>query len=1296
MLNSVLIFGAIITIGLFLINNGTANADSQVSVIQIGDPDHVAKGLVSTTVDGGPDEIPGIHPVLYSLARDDDFLRTIDPNNSGITTSTTQLSLSLDLCDGICPVTISGGNGLAKDPISGKLYAILKVDTCNDGCYEKHLVTINATSGNATEIGEIGIDYEGLAFNSTGTLFGLSAKGTETPALLSIINTNDATITPFIDVITGNSTDEAIAFNPDDGFLYHASGGGLIDSEVSPLFFEKIDSTSGTRTSIEVSPSDTIYNRHVAGITYSANDHAFFWTDTLVGDTLFKVTLVGPSITNTVNNTSPKWGLDHVGASGNATGFAGKSILIQWGDGLSDTIPGASPWGPVSHIYNSAAVGTHTVNATLIDSLSLPEATSANTEVIVQKHSTTLSLNQLGDVVAGTGVSAIGNLTDLDNNLGIDGKQITFAGTGATGIIPPVNTSGITFFDSTGMIVDSCPACTPMLGSSKILHLHSNSIIGFPNGTIGVAITLQDMGTNGFQIRVTNGLGVQSLYSGSASSPDITVFSPPSDPDGIASIEITSITGGNPGLFGISEIKTANPGGDPTTIYDTGVGNVALGTYSNLEVLAGSYSSIGPTSSVVTSGLTVQASFAGDAVYSASSSSIVSYSTIIPTFGVGGTETSGIVTKTATPFTTVFCSNLDPDTDRDSLCNSWESGPGVPYTVGANTFHYPLTGANQNHKDIFVEADAMNGVWSATYQNSINDVITAFTKAPLTKALQLQQKNPDGTNGINLHVITDETNLHKTNALAVWTDTDTNQTNDYFSIKASHFGTALEHPSLGGTQVNGPASSPASLAKTITISGLTLTTPTLVTKGDNLNSAAQGTITIVQTVNFGAAVTITTPIASPVQTGAAAGIAWGVPSTIISAGAGTAQQTITTTIPFTTTGPVTAANVGTISITLQLSASTTTASVATALNSPSVSDTLLQAKAQAYRYALFVDCLVSCGAGTNPSGLAEQTGTPKAGNDVIVGLGPESGFTLNQNNIAGTFMHELGHTLGLQHGGPQYTYVGSTKTLSPDSSQNCKPNYESVMSYSRQFVTYLGSNWILNYSSGTFGPLTETGLSELAGLVGNPAILSHSPAIVYGYNSGGGIYKGTTSATVNSGLPNPGIDWDKSGTALGTGLSLPIQDLGFTGCSTATPLSAPINDYNDWLNLNYNFTATGSFNGIYPNPIYIPEVTQQIVQQQLLQVTPHFITKWGSFGDANGQLKLPSGAAADSSGNVYVADTGNSRIEKFTNTGTFITKWGSFGTGNNQFKLPTGVTVDSSGNVYVADTGNSRIEKWAP
>jgi DNA-binding beta-propeller fold protein YncE len=89
-----------------------------------------------------------------------------------------------------------------------------------------------------------------------------------------------------------------------------------------------------------------------------------------------------------------------------------------------------------------------------------------------------------------------------------------------------------------------------------------------------------------------------------------------------------------------------------------------------------------------------------------------------------------------------------------------------------------------------------------------------------------------------------------------------------------------------------------------------------------------------------------------------------------------------------------------------------------------------------------------------------------------------------------------------------------------------------------------------------------------------------------------------------------------------------------------------------------------------------------------------FVTKWGSSGSGDGQFSYPYGLAVDSSGNVYVADRDNYRIQKFTSSGVFITKWGSSGSGDGQFNRPYGIAVDSAGNVYVADTENDRIQKF--
>ena len=85
---------------------------------------------------------------------------------------------------------------------------------------------------------------------------------------------------------------------------------------------------------------------------------------------------------------------------------------------------------------------------------------------------------------------------------------------------------------------------------------------------------------------------------------------------------------------------------------------------------------------------------------------------------------------------------------------------------------------------------------------------------------------------------------------------------------------------------------------------------------------------------------------------------------------------------------------------------------------------------------------------------------------------------------------------------------------------------------------------------------------------------------------------------------------------------------------------------------------------------------------------------WGSEGTGPGQFFRPEHADIDFAGNIYVADKGNNRIQKFTSAGAFVTMWGTFGSGDGQFNNPQGVAVDGAGNVYVADTNNDRIQKF--
>lgn len=94
----------------------------------------------------------------------------------------------------------------------------------------------------------------------------------------------------------------------------------------------------------------------------------------------------------------------------------------------------------------------------------------------------------------------------------------------------------------------------------------------------------------------------------------------------------------------------------------------------------------------------------------------------------------------------------------------------------------------------------------------------------------------------------------------------------------------------------------------------------------------------------------------------------------------------------------------------------------------------------------------------------------------------------------------------------------------------------------------------------------------------------------------------------------------------------------------------------------------------------------------------------GAAGKGPGQFSFPRAVAVDGQGRIYVADSGNNRVQVFNADGSFLRQFGSTckldtregcqGDGRGQFNEPWGIAVDGDGNVYVADTWNHRVQKF--
>jgi len=131
------------------------------------------------------------------------------------------------------------------------------------------------------------------------------------------------------------------------------------------------------------------------------------------------------------------------------------------------------------------------------------------------------------------------------------------------------------------------------------------------------------------------------------------------------------------------------------------------------------------------------------------------------------------------------------------------------------------------------------------------------------------------------------------------------------------------------------------------------------------------------------------------------------------------------------------------------------------------------------------------------------------------------------------------------------------------------------------------------------------------------------------------------------------------------------------------------------------FTIPGGVAVESNGDIFVAEFKNQRVQQ--LKANGEFIRQWGitsKVGTFGGKLRYPTDVALAKDGTLFIADGYNDRVLAIGSNGKLLTKWGGpfainiFGSLNGWFATITGISVGPSGNVFVADFYNDRVQKF--
>jgi len=210
----------------------------------------------------------------------------------------------------------------------------------------------------------------------------------------------------------------------------------------------------------------------------------------------------------------------------------------------------------------------------------------------------------------------------------------------------------------------------------------------------------------------------------------------------------------------------------------------------------------------------------------------------------------------------------------------------------------------------------------------------------------------------------------------------------------------------------------------------------------------------------------------------------------------------------------------------------------------------------------------------------------------------------------------------------------------------------------------------------------------------------------------------TVLPTLSSTSPVIGTTLEVSGN--GTWNNEPLAySYGWEDCytyesvETCTPIPGAVNKSYTPQARDAGYTLRGQVTAVNANGATVVTTS---ASSALTAPAPTYWRKWGEAGETAGKFNTPRATAIDSSGNVWVTDSSNARVQEFSTSGAFIKtfgwgvtngaaefqictsgcKAGTVGSGNGQFSTPKGIAINqSTNNVYVLDGGTQRVEEFS-